>query len=398
MSKLDDFIEDIELFNSNEQHDSIYTAVVNMYGLLAALKELRAHVGNEKIKDLISGQTRFLIRRKYEKDKGLADDVTSKPMLNICIYGGPGIGKTTLAKILGKIIVSVGSIKGSGSGSKIQRLKTNAEENQGFILLLVIIIVSIGSLIPPNYILLYLFLAFILMWWLFSAEIKTTLVETHSQNETGGKVILAGKTDFIASYLGQTGPKTKAFLENARGSVVIVDEAYQLVPSTNDIFGTDALTEINVFLSENPESIAIIFAGYKDKIESSVFEAQPGLERRFMWHYDCEPYTSEELMSIFEIQLKNEGLLINPKDRSKIQLLINTTTFDNQAGDTERLAYMSAMSHNLDDGYNKFISYEHVNTNIKNIASRKQTKLSTNTNNYNNTLEELLSRLHKNSL
>jgi len=124
------------------------------------------------------------------------------------------------------------------------------------------------------------------------------------------KFVVAAREDLIAEYLGQTAPKTKKVLERARGGVLFIDEAYSLCNmdgGSKDKYGEECLTTINEFMSLHPDEIIIIFAGYKDKLMSSIFKAQPGLMRRCAYFFEIKDYTINGLNKIFRTQLSKNG-------------------------------------------------------------------------------------------
>jgi hypothetical protein len=124
---------------------------------------------------------------------------------------------------------------------------------------------------------------------------------------------------------------------------VFIDEAYSLLNDSRDPYGLEALTTLNLFMSENPESIVVIFAGYEDLLQNGIFKAQPGLPRRCMWQFKCEGYNGPQLASIFYRQLEKEGWdVVNRKAVTKL-ITKNLDLFPSFGGDTERLSFFSQL-------------------------------------------------------
>lgn len=119
---------------------------------------------------------------------------------------------------------------------------------------------------------------------------------------------IVSRVDLVGEYVGHSSPKTRKVLMEAlqEGKVVFIDEAYSLVLDNKDPFGLEVLTEINRFMSENP-SLVCIFAGYKEKMESTIFAVQPGLRRRLTWVFEIKKYTGDMLTSIYLKQLAKEN-------------------------------------------------------------------------------------------
>jgi DNA polymerase III delta prime subunit len=165
--------------------------------------------------------------------------------------------------------------------------------------------------------------------------IKTIWNEEDKKDEI--PFFVYNRADLIAEYLGQTSIKTLNALEKARGGVILIDEAYNLY-NDEDPYGIECLTTLNQFISENPEEIVVIFAGYKDKLESGIFKAQPGLKRRVGWIFDIEPYSSHELYLIFKSQIEKVGWKINTDERIFSFFERYKTFLPYSGGDTEKLA------------------------------------------------------------
>lgn len=161
------------------------------------------------------------------------------------------------------------------------------------------------------------------------------------------------RADFIDKFVGWTDKKTIKLLEENLGKVVFVDEAYSLVTDMHDSFGMEALTAINLFLSQHSKEIIVIFAGYKDLMETGIFSFQPGLRRRFMWQFDCNGYSEDQLFEIFKMQLDKKGWGLSDEDGTKALFRHNKDAFPAFGGDTERLTFFAELEHSRD-----FISNE----------------------------------------
>jgi hypothetical protein len=153
------------------------------------------------------------------------------------------------------------------------------------------------------------------------------------------KFKVVSRINFVAEYVGQTAVKTRKLLEDHKGGVLFVDEAYSLYHGDRDSFGSEALTVINQYMTENSDSTVLIFAGYKDMMQSTIFKAQPGLARRFAFTFEIPGYSAEELADIFLLQLKADGWQF--EDRPNLIEFFTThhASFPSFGGDTKRLIF-----------------------------------------------------------
>jgi len=123
-------------------------------------------------------------------------------------------------------------------------------------------------------------------------------------HSTQVKYRVVSRADCVGQYMGSTAVKTTALLEECRGGCVVFDEFYSFYNSEKDSFGAEAVNTFCQWMSENPGEIIVIALGYKDMLEKTVFQCNPGLARRFGWTFDIEPYNAEQLASIFERQVQ----------------------------------------------------------------------------------------------
>ena len=330
--------------------------------LVKALEELNGMVGLHRIKESAAIQTVRLI-------ENLKDGENSPKMLNTILTGPPGIGKTQVGIKLAKIWFALGFL--GGSSSTTTTIKKTIFENpsgggQDMNAIFLLLVAWIGTyfiqilsfaynkigLFWLSIILGFIIFLIILVYWSeqksewITKYITKEVTEENLKTATDRDIItVVSRNDFVGEYLGHTAGKTKKLLEANIGKVLFIDEAYSLLNDARDSYGFECLNTLNLFLSENPDKIVVIFAGYKDQMKSSIFSAQPGLERRCMWTFACDPYSGEELADIFFLQAADDGWNITETDKIKIKRLIirNESAFKSYGGDTSRLVYLSSL-------------------------------------------------------
>jgi len=187
------------------------------------------------------------------------------------------------------------------------------------------------------------------------------------------KFTLAHRDDFVGQYLGQSAPRTRAFLDKHRGGVVMIDEAYSLGDPT-DKFCVEVMDTIVSYLSEHRDDICIIFVGYKDYLIDRLLPMNHGLKRRIPWIHEIDPYTSEELAQIFllkiaDLKWKCEVPL------TKLTKLIDShkTVFEFAGGDVENIVNLCKTTESV-SSFSKDISHRRMITlpTVKVILEQKK--------------------------
>ena len=189
-----------------------------------SIRELNGMVGLDDIKKSITtmaNQSQFFIERNK------AGFHTSNVAAQHAIFtGNPGTGKTTVARMLGKIYHSIGLL-------------------------------------------------------------------------SKGDVICADRTRLVGRYIGETEENMKAVLEEARGNVLFIDEAYNLYEGTADRkdYGAKVIDSLLTILSQPNPDMVIIFAGYEKEMDA-MLNSNPGLMGRFPYKYRFSDYDADQLMEI----------------------------------------------------------------------------------------------------
>jgi hypothetical protein len=120
--------------------------------------------------------------------------------------------------------------------------------------------------------------------------------------------------DLVAGYLGQTAIKTKNAIQEALGGVLFIDEAYSLANGKNDLdsFSKECIDTLCEALSDHKENLMVIIAGYEEELNDCFFQANKGLESRFIWRFKIENYTAKELYQIFMKKVQEIHWSIDP--------------------------------------------------------------------------------------
>lgn len=183
---------------------------------------------------------------------------------------------------------------------------------------------------------------------------------------------IVSRPDFVGMYIGHTADKTMTLLSSTLedGKVLFIDEAYSLILDDRDSFGNEALNELNRFMSEHPE-LVIIMAGYKDKMEATLFKHQPGLKRRCTWFFEISNYQPEMLSDIFNQQLNKDKWSYDGSNKELTKFFSDKMNkFKAFGGDTLRLVLYCKLKYSelVFDGNNSDISQKTINKKILQLA------------------------------
>ena len=216
-----------------------------------SIKELHEMVGLDDIKKSITtmaNQTRFFVERKKA---GLH---TSNIAAQHAVFtGNPGTGKTTVARLLGKIYHSIGLL-------------------------------------------------------------------------SKGDVICADRTRLVGRFIGETEENMKSVLEEARGNVLFIDEAYNLYEGTSDRkdYGSKVIDSLLTVLSQPNPDMIIIFAGYEKEMDA-MLNSNPGLMGRFPYKYHFSDYDADQLMEIALHLLAKDDYILSDETQVVLHQKISDT-------------------------------------------------------------------------
>ncbi|KAG6431747.1 hypothetical protein SASPL_109830 [Salvia splendens] len=194
--------------------------------------ELSTIVGLEELKVQLRKWTKGTIMD--EKRRAICVDLGRRKLPHMAFLGNPGTGKTTVARILGKMLSSIGIL-------------------------------------------------------------------------SSDKVIEVQRTDLVGQYVGETGPKTRKKIREAKGGILFVDEAYRLAPITSGQhteYGVEALEEIMSAMED--DDLLVIFAGYSEPMKR-VFSSNEGFCRRVACYFQFDNFSCRELAEMLLIKMSKQG-------------------------------------------------------------------------------------------
>lgn len=152
------------------------------------------------------------------------------------------------------------------------------------------------------------------------SEIKTTNHMVFTGNPGTGKTTVARKlaslyrelgilsvgtltevdqSALVAGFVGQTAIKTKEVVDQAKGGVLFIDEAYALTSgNSEDSYGREAIDTLLKYMEDYRDDLIVIVAGYEQPMKVFL-GSNPGLKSRFNKFIAFPDYNSHELKSIF---------------------------------------------------------------------------------------------------
>ena len=146
------------------------------------------------------------------------------------------------------------------------------------------------------------------------------------------KLVETDGQGLLGKFVGETGPKTEAKINDAMNGVLFIDEAYSLVGS-NSIsggatnYGDEAIAVLLKGMEDHRGQFCVILAGYKDEMKA-MLSANPGFESRIQFTLEFPDYSREELGEIAKAFLEKKKY--NIEDNALERILDITEYFRKQ--------------------------------------------------------------------
>ena len=141
-----------------------------------------------------------------------------------------------------------------------------------------------------------------------------------------GDVVCVDRARIVGQYIGQTEDNMKVILEEARGNVLFIDEAYTLFVGGDDRkdFGLRVIDSLMTVLTQPNPDMLIVFAGYPMEMDT-LLSSNPGLAGRFPYKYLFPDYTQEQLMEIARRLLDRDDYILTEEAETALLEIIKET-------------------------------------------------------------------------
>lgn len=148
------------------------------------------------------------------------------------------------------------------------------------------------------------------------------------------KFVQVTADDLKSEFVGGSAKQAKKIVESAKGGVLFIDEAYQLISGDKDEYGKEAVAAILPMI-EDPKTV-VILGGYEDEIRA-MMAGNSGMPSRFGTTLHFEPYTLGERAEILANMFEANDYVV-PAETKKAMLKAVRYTGQGNARDVQRLS------------------------------------------------------------
>lgn len=137
-----------------------------------------------------------------------------------------------------------------------------------------------------------------------------------------GVLVETDRSGMVAGYMGQTAELVKQKVEEAKGGILFIDEAYTLSNSGREgDYGQEAIDTLLKLMEDKRDEFAVIVAGYPKEMEDFL-NSNPGLRSRFNKYIYFEDYSANELYDIFLQMCAKNDYHLQPQLEEKMLYII----------------------------------------------------------------------------
>lgn len=101
-------------------------------------------------------------------------------------------------------------------------------------------------------------------------------------------------------FVGQTSGKVKTLIDFAKGGVLFIDEAYNIMDNHDNGYGSEAIATLIKYMEDYRKDMVIILAGYKYEMQQ-LLDTNPGFTSRIKTKINFDNYSLDELCEILDL-------------------------------------------------------------------------------------------------
>lgn len=135
------------------------------------------------------------------------------------------------------------------------------------------------------------------------------------------------RKDLVSPNIGETAQVTQSVLDECKGGILFIDEAYALYSESGRDHGQEAVNTILTFMEDYRYSTMIIFAGYTDEMDTFL-KMNSGLESRIPNKFYFEDYSPEDIAEIGFADLMKQDYIVNEEKYKNIVTRLYRHSFD----------------------------------------------------------------------
>ena len=134
-----------------------------------------------------------------------------------------------------------------------------------------------------------------------------------------GQMYETDREGMVAGFVGQTATKVDKAVEESKGGVLFIDEAYALTANSfgND-YGSEAVNTMLKRMEDHRDDLAVVVAGYTEPMKIFI-ESNPGLRSRFNRYFEFDHFKPSELFTIFESFCKKSDFILTEDAIEKLK-------------------------------------------------------------------------------
>lgn len=145
-----------------------------------------------------------------------------------------------------------------------------------------------------------------------------------------GDLFECGKQDLVDPRPGVSAAKIANLFQEARGSVIFIDEAYTLVEHALGA-STETIDALIDQMEKMRDEVVVILAGYTRQMEELLAQ-NPGFASRVPTHITFPDYTEDELVEILEYMARKQGLELEDGVADKVRRAIRAARSNEDFG------------------------------------------------------------------